>query len=127
MTLACDDCGGPMSGRRVREGKELLAVLILSIHAAGLCLCVAKGFSMKIRAGYEISYDCAQPTPMILTLSVLPSRLPDLLPLDRMRLEPAMSADWPSESDELRIAKASGSARAVNFVSLTSDLTSLKK
>ena len=81
---------------------------------------------MKIRAGYEISHDCAQPTPMILTLSVHPSRLPDLLPLDRMRLEPAMSVDWPSES-ELRIAKASGSARAVNFVSLTSDLTSLKK
>jgi hypothetical protein len=25
---------------------------------------------MKIHAGYEISYDCPQPTPMILTLSV---------------------------------------------------------
>ena len=34
---------------------------------------------MKIRAGYEISYDCPQPTPMILTLSVHPSRIPDLL------------------------------------------------
>jgi hypothetical protein len=34
---------------------------------------------MKIRAGYEISYDCSQPTPMILTLSVYPSRTPDLL------------------------------------------------
>ena len=34
---------------------------------------------MKIRAGYEISYDCPQPTPMILTLSVYPSRTPDLL------------------------------------------------
>ena len=30
---------------------------------------------MKIRAGYEISYDCPQPTPMILTLSVHPSRI----------------------------------------------------
>ena len=39
--------------------------------------------------------------------------------------EPAMSADWSSQS-ELRIAKASGSARAVNVVSLTSDMTSLK-
>jgi hypothetical protein len=29
-----------------------------------------KGFSMKIRAGYEVSYDCPQPTPMILTLSL---------------------------------------------------------
>ena len=36
---------------------------------------------MKIRAGYEISYDCPQPTPMILTLSVHPSRFADLLTL----------------------------------------------
>ena len=43
---------------------------------------------MKIRAGYEISYDCPQPTPMILTLSVHPSRFPDLLTPDRMRLDP---------------------------------------
>jgi hypothetical protein len=34
---------------------------------------------MKIRTGYEISYECPQPTPMILTLSVHPSRFPDLL------------------------------------------------
>ena len=40
---------------------------------------------MKIRAGYEISYDCPQPTPMILTLNVHPSRIPDLLSEDRMR------------------------------------------
>jgi transglutaminase-like putative cysteine protease len=43
---------------------------------------------MKIRAGYEISYDCPQPTPMILTLSVHPSRFADLITLDRMRLDP---------------------------------------
>ena len=40
---------------------------------------------MKIRAGYEISYDCPQPTPMILQLSVHPSRTPDLLTWDRMQ------------------------------------------
>jgi len=44
--------------------------------------------SMKIRAGYEISYDCPQPTPMILTLSIHPSRFSDLLTPDRMRLDP---------------------------------------
>ena len=43
---------------------------------------------MKIRAGYGISYDCSQPTPMILTLSVYPSRTSDLLSWDRMRLDP---------------------------------------
>jgi hypothetical protein len=34
---------------------------------------------MKIHAGYEISYDCPQPTPMILTLSVHPTRFADLI------------------------------------------------
>ena len=47
---------------------------------------------MKIRAGYEISYDCPQPTPMILTLSVHPSRVADLITLDRMRLDPPIVA-----------------------------------
>jgi len=47
---------------------------------------------MKIKAGYEISYDCPQPTPMILTLSVHPSRQPDLLTPDAMRLDPSVPA-----------------------------------
>src|ERR1700692_2769831 len=50
-------------------------------------------FSMKIRAGYEISYDCPQPTPMILTLSVHPSRISDLLTSNRMRIDPAVPAN----------------------------------
>jgi transglutaminase-like putative cysteine protease len=43
---------------------------------------------MKIRAGYEIAYECPQPTPMILTLSVHPSRVSDLITLDRIHLAP---------------------------------------
>ena len=53
---------------------------------------------MKIRAGYEISYDCPQPTPMILTLSVHPSRIPDLLTVDRMRLDPPIPANTYHDS-----------------------------
>jgi transglutaminase-like putative cysteine protease len=34
---------------------------------------------MLIRAGYEIAYECAGPTPMLLLLSVRPERLPDLI------------------------------------------------
>ena len=34
---------------------------------------------MQIRAGYHITYECPKPTPMLLMLSVHPSRLPDLL------------------------------------------------
>ena len=48
---------------------------------------------MKIRAGYEISYDCPQPTPMILTLSVHPSRIADLLTPDRVRFDPPIPAN----------------------------------
>ena len=58
---------------------------------ARLELAGSERISMKIRAGYEISYDCPQPTPMILTLSVHPSRVPDLLTADRMRTRSASS------------------------------------
>ena len=53
---------------------------------------------MKIRAGYEISYECPQPTPMILTLSVYPSRTPDLLSWDRMRLDPTVPVNTYHDS-----------------------------
>jgi transglutaminase-like putative cysteine protease len=48
---------------------------------------------MKIRAGYEISYNCSQPTPMILMLSVHPSRIRDLVTPDWMRLDPVVPAN----------------------------------
>ena len=43
---------------------------------------------MKIRAGYEISYDCPQPTPMILQVSVHPSRQADLISWDGLQIDP---------------------------------------
>ena len=56
------------------------------------------GFSMKIRAGYQISYDCPQPTPMILQLSVHPSRVGDLENPDRIRLDPPLPANTYHDS-----------------------------
>jgi transglutaminase-like putative cysteine protease len=47
---------------------------------------------MKIHAGYEISYTCLQPTPMILMLSVHPSRVADLITPDRMQFQPPVPA-----------------------------------
>ncbi len=41
---------------------------------------------MKIRAGYDIAFQCYQETPMVLMLSVHPSRQPDLLTEHRIRL-----------------------------------------
>jgi len=43
---------------------------------------------MQIRIGYELIYDCPQPTPMLLMLNVHPSRLADLAVLDDMVTDP---------------------------------------
>ena len=45
---------------------------------------------MIIRAGYAISYQCAAATPMLLQLSVHPSREKDLLSPDVVRATPAL-------------------------------------
>jgi transglutaminase-like putative cysteine protease len=45
---------------------------------------------MQIRAGFEIVYECPQPTPMVLMLSVHPTRLPDLVTPHQIRLDPAI-------------------------------------
>ncbi|MDJ0389607.1 transglutaminase family protein [Roseomonas sp. E05] len=43
---------------------------------------------MQIRAGYEVTYDCPQPTPMLLALSVHPSRLPDVVGPHQIAFDP---------------------------------------
>ena len=45
---------------------------------------------MRIKVGYELVYDCPQPTPMMLMLSVHPSRANDLLVPDSMQTDPAV-------------------------------------
>lgn len=45
---------------------------------------------MKIRVGYELVFQCAQATPMILTLNVHYSRVPDLVQPDILRTSPAV-------------------------------------
>ena len=42
---------------------------------------------MQIRAGYEIAYDCPQPTPLVLMLSVHPTRTADLLTPHRITFD----------------------------------------
>jgi transglutaminase-like putative cysteine protease len=46
---------------------------------------------MKIHVGYDLIYECVQPTPIIFMLNVHPSRAADLLTADRMRITPARS------------------------------------
>ncbi len=45
---------------------------------------------MQIRVGYELIYDCPQPTPMILTLNVHYTRASDLVLPDFMTTDPAV-------------------------------------
>jgi transglutaminase-like putative cysteine protease len=54
------------------------------------CATAAGRREMKIRAGYEIAYDCAQATPMVLMLSVHPSRTPDLTSAHRIAFDPVV-------------------------------------
>jgi transglutaminase-like putative cysteine protease len=46
---------------------------------------------MKIHVGFDIVYECVQPTPMIFMLNVHPSRVADLVTSDRLRVKPARS------------------------------------
>jgi len=48
---------------------------------------------MKIRAGYDISYNCASPTPMLLVLSVRPERIADLITPQTLTLDPVVPVD----------------------------------
>jgi len=45
---------------------------------------------MKIRVGYELVYQCPQPTPMIVTLNIHYSRASDILEPDHLRLTPSV-------------------------------------
>ena len=45
---------------------------------------------MYIRLGYELIYDCPQPTPMILTLNVHYTRVSDLVVPDHLRTDPSV-------------------------------------
>jgi hypothetical protein len=45
---------------------------------------------MQIRVGYELIYQCPQPTPMIVTLSIHYSRASDLIKPDHLLLSPSV-------------------------------------
>jgi transglutaminase-like putative cysteine protease len=46
--------------------------------------------ALRIRIGYDISYDCPQPTPMLVLLRLHPSREDDLLHPDQIITEPTV-------------------------------------
>ena len=109
-----------MIGRRVTE-ERIFYRFILGRHLAGLparlCLRGLKRFLMRIRAGYEISDDCPQPTPMILVLSVHPSRMSDLISRDRLQIDPPIPANTYHDSLNLcHVIRAMRAARSLTSV-----------
>lgn len=54
--------------------------------------------AVQIRIGYDIIYECVQPTPMILTLSVHYSRTADLLTPDTLNTDPALPVNGYRDS-----------------------------
>jgi len=46
---------------------------------------------MKIHVGFDLVFECPQPTPMIFMVNVHPSRAADLVTADRLRVTPARS------------------------------------
>ena len=56
------------------------------------CLRIGKDeCTVKIRVGFDIVYDCPQPTPMILTLNVHYSRISDLQRPDHLVTDPPLT------------------------------------
>ncbi len=56
------------------------------------------GKPMTIRAGYDIRFRCEVPTPLVLMLSVHPSRRADLLQPDTMATDPALPVSCYTDS-----------------------------
>ncbi len=49
--------------------------------------------TIQIRVGYELIYDCPQPTPMVLMLHIHHTRANDIVVPDRMIAEPFVPHD----------------------------------
>jgi transglutaminase-like putative cysteine protease len=53
---------------------------------------------MQIRLGYDIRFDVPCPVPVVAMLNVYPSREPDLLEPDKLRIEPGVNYDEYTDS-----------------------------
>ncbi len=47
---------------------------------------------MQLRVGYELIYECPQPTPMVLMLNIHHTRAGDIIVADRMTVDPFVPA-----------------------------------
>ena len=66
---------------------------------------------MQIRVGYELTYDCVQPTPMVLLLNVHHSRVADLVAPDHRDDGPRGAGAWISRRLRQLVQPHRGAAR----------------
>jgi transglutaminase-like putative cysteine protease len=64
--------------------------LLDATEAQGAVIAVARRSQLEIRVGYELIYDCPQPTPMMLMLNIHHSRAPDIRVPDRLTTVPVI-------------------------------------
>ena len=60
---------------------------------------------VRISVGYEIIYEHANPTPMLLTLHIHPSRAPDILVPDDLTIEPSLPVTSYYDKFDNRISR----------------------
>ena len=65
---------------------------------------------MKIHVGFDLTYQSAHATPMVFMLNVHPSRAPDLVTPDRLRITPARTI-MPTSTDSEQVRAGAGAAR----------------
>jgi len=70
--------------RRTEGNRGRGTVLIVSLNG--------EAGKVKIEAGYDIVFNCGQEVPIVLMLSVHPSRQPDLLTEHRLELSPRIKS-----------------------------------
>ncbi len=49
---------------------------------------------MHVRVGFELLYDCPQPTPMILMLNIHHTHVSDIIVPDHLMTDPTLKADF---------------------------------
>jgi transglutaminase-like putative cysteine protease len=75
---------------RLMPGPSVGVCLLDATEARAAVLAVARRSQLKIRVGYELIYDCPQPTPMMLMLNIHHSRAADILVPDRLTTVPVI-------------------------------------
>jgi hypothetical protein len=71
-----------------QAGRQHHVVDVHGDQPKSVVVCIQGRFRMQIRIGYELVYECPQPTPMILMLNIHFTRVSDLIIADHIITTP---------------------------------------